>query len=44
MSRTKLPLPPENIAPFELEAFMKDATALNQRTLEPFTTTFPQGP
>ena len=30
MSRTKLPLPQERIAPFALEAFVREATTLNQ--------------
>ena len=44
MSRTKLPLPQERIAPFDLEAFVNEATILNQSTLEAFTTPFPKGP
>jgi len=44
MSRTKLPLSQEHIAPFDLEAFVHAAATLNQRTLETFTTPFPKGP
>ena len=44
MSRTKLPLPQERIAPFDLEAFVNEAATLNQSTLEAFTTPFPKGP
>jgi hypothetical protein len=44
MSRTKLPLSQERIAPFDLEAFAHEAATLNQRTLEVFTTPFPKGP
>ena len=44
MSRTKLPLSQERIAPFDLEAFVKEATTLNQRTVEDFATPFPKGP
>ena len=44
MSRTKLPLPQESIAPFDLETFMKEAATLNQRALEAFTLAFPKGP
>ena len=44
MSRTKLPLSQERIAPFDLEAFVHAAATLNQHTLETFTTPFPKGP
>jgi hypothetical protein len=44
MSRTKLPLRQERIAPFALEAFVKEAAELNQRTLEAFTLPFPKAP
>jgi hypothetical protein len=44
MSRTKLPLRQERIAPFDLEAFVKEAAELNQRTLEAFTLPFPKAP
>jgi hypothetical protein len=44
MSRTKLPLSQERIAPFDLEAFVNAAATLNQRTLEAFITLFPKGP
>ena len=44
MNRTKLPLLQERIALFDLEAFVKEAAALNQRTLEAFTLPFPKAP
>jgi len=44
MSRKELPLPQEHIAPFDLEAFVKEAATLNQRTLEAFTLPFPKAP
>ena len=44
MSRTKLPLSQERIAPFDLETFVNEAVKLNQRTLEDFTTPFPKDP
>lgn len=44
MSRTKLPLSQERIAPFDLEAFVNEAAPLNQRPVEAFTTPFPKGP
>ena len=44
MSRKELPLPQEYIAPFDLEAFVKEATQLHQRTLEAFTLPFPKAP
>ena len=44
MSRTKLLLLQERIAPFDLEAFVKEAAELNQRTLEAYTLPFPKAP
>ena len=44
MSRTKLPLSQERIAPFDLEAFVTEASQLNQRALESFTLPFPKAP
>lgn len=44
MSRKELPLPPEHIAPFDLEAFVKEAATLNQSTLEAFIIPFPKAP
>ena len=44
MSRTKLPLSQERIAPFDLEAFVTEASKLNQRALESFTLPFPNAP
>ena len=44
MSRTKLPLSQERIAPCDLETFVSEAVKLNPRTLEDFTTPFPKGP
>jgi hypothetical protein len=44
MSRTKLPLSQERIAPFDLETCVNEAVTLNQRTLEDFTTPFPKDP
>jgi hypothetical protein len=44
MSRKELPLSHETIAPFDLEAFVNQATALNQRNAETITTPFPKAP
>ena len=44
MSRTKLPLSQERIAPLNLEAFVNEAAKLNHRTSETFTTPFPKAP
>jgi hypothetical protein len=44
MSRTNLPLLPESIAPFDLEAFMQEAATRNQRAREAFTLPFPKDP
>ena len=44
MSRTKLPLSQEHIAPFDLETFVNEAATLNQRALETFTRPFPKAP
>jgi hypothetical protein len=40
MSRTNLLFPQETIAPFDLEAFVTEATNLNQRALESFMRPF----
>lgn len=37
MSRTRLPLVQESIAPFDLESFVKEAAKLNQRARQTFT-------
>jgi hypothetical protein len=44
MSRKELTFSQEKISPFELEAFVKKAVELNQRTIEAFTTTFLKRP
>lgn len=44
MSRKELPFSQENIAPFDLEAFVQEAAKLNQRALEAFTLPFPKAP
>jgi hypothetical protein len=44
MSRKELPLIREKIVPFDLEAFVHQATALNQRNAEMVTTPFPKAP
>jgi hypothetical protein len=44
MSRTRLPLSQERIAPFDLEALVNEAATLNQRALNAFTTPFPKAP
>ncbi|MGH8057989.1 MAG: hypothetical protein ACREOH_12250 [Candidatus Entotheonellia bacterium] len=44
MSRTTRPLSQERIAPFDLEACVREAATLNQRALEVFTHPFPKAP
>ena len=44
MSRTKRPLSQERIAPLDLEAFVTEASQLNQRALESCTLPFPKAP
>ena len=44
MSRTRLPLVQESIAPFDLESFVKEAAKLNQRARQTFTLPFPKAP
>lgn len=44
MSRTRLPLSQERIAPLDLEAFVNAAATLNQQALNAFTTPFPKAP
>lgn len=44
MSRKELPLSQEQIAPFDLEAFVHQAAELNQRNAETVTTPFPKAP
>ena len=41
MSRSMLALPPEQLTPFDLDAFIAHAEALNQHNRETFTTPFP---
>jgi hypothetical protein len=44
MNRTTLPLSLEQIVPFDLEAFIHEATELNQRNAQRFITPFPKAP
>ena len=44
MSRHMLSLPDEQLTPFDLEAFVTQAEALNRRHRETFTTPFPKAP
>jgi hypothetical protein len=44
MSRTKLPLSPEHLRPFDLETFVNEAARLNRRTVEAYTQPFPKAP
>ena len=44
MSRSILSLSPEQLTPFDLEAFMTHANALNQQHLEALTPPFPKDP
>jgi hypothetical protein len=42
MSRSILAIPPEQLTPFDLDAFIAHAEALNQQNRETFTTPFPK--
>jgi hypothetical protein len=44
MSRNMLPLSPQQLTSFNLETFMTQAAALNQRNAETYTTPFPKAP
>ena len=42
MSRSILALPPEQLTPFDLDAFIAHAETLNQQNRETFTAPFPK--
>ena len=44
MERKEVPLTLEQLAPFDLDAFIHKATELNQRHALTFTTPFPKAP
>lgn len=44
MSRNMLLLSPQQLTSFDLETFMTQAAALNQRNTETYTTPFPKAP
>src|SRR5216684_9347813 len=44
MERKEVPLTLEQLAPFDLDAFIHKATELNQRHARTFTTPFPKAP